>query len=194
MRFEFGKGLFNGIEVRTVRWQETKANPARRKQLAGGLNFVRGEIVQDERVAFAQLGAKHLLKIGGKDFGIYGSFHEKGRGEAFVTQSGDEGGTLPVPMRDGAQATLTRRATAIQAGQFGVQTRFINKHQPTDIPARLLLAPKLPRRFHIRPILLGGAIRFFYSSGPVAPADATRRSCQWSHLIDPSTVFAVRPR
>jgi hypothetical protein len=63
----------------------------------------------------------------------------------------------------------------MKTGQFGVQTRFIDKHQPANIPIGLLLAPTLPGGFNIRPILLGGARRFFYSSGPVAPAGATKR-------------------
>jgi hypothetical protein len=61
------------------------------------------------------------------------------------------------------------------AGHLGVQAGFINKHQLADIPVRLLSAPKPPGGFNIRPILLGGARRFFYSSGRVVPAGATKR-------------------
>jgi hypothetical protein len=61
------------------------------------------------------------------------------------------------------------------AGHLGVQTGFINKHQPADIPAGLLPAPKPPGGFNVRPILLGGARRFFYSSNRVVPAGATKR-------------------
>jgi hypothetical protein len=61
------------------------------------------------------------------------------------------------------------------AGHLGVQTGFINEHQPAYIPAGLLPAPKPPGGFNIRPILLGGARRFFYSSNRVVPAGATKR-------------------
>jgi hypothetical protein len=61
------------------------------------------------------------------------------------------------------------------AGHLGVQTGFINKHQPADIPAGLLSAPQSPSGFSVRPILLGGARRFFYSSNRVVPAGATKR-------------------
>jgi hypothetical protein len=61
------------------------------------------------------------------------------------------------------------------AGHLGVQTGFINKHQPADIPTGLLPAPKSPGSFNVRPILLGGARRFFYSSNRVVPAGATMR-------------------
>jgi hypothetical protein len=63
----------------------------------------------------------------------------------------------------------------VVAGHLGVQTGFINKHQSADIPAGLLPAPKSPGGFNVRPILLGGARRFFYSSNRVVPAGATKR-------------------
>ena len=78
-------------------------------------------------------------------------------------------------VRDGAGATLAHAAAPIAAGHFGVQARFINKHQLADIPLRLVLAPEPAGGFNVRPILLGGARRFFYSADPVAPADATKR-------------------
>ena len=78
-------------------------------------------------------------------------------------------------VRDGADTTLAHRTATMVAGHLGVQAGFINKHQLTDIPARLLPAPKPPCSFNIRPILLGGARRFFYSSDPVVPDGATKR-------------------
>src|SRR5258708_39637688 len=100
---------------------------------------------------------------------------EKRGDEGIMAQSGNTGGALPVTVRDGTDAALARRATPIMAGQLGVQARFINKHQLADIPIRLLLAPKPPGGLDLRPILLGGAHRFFYSSGPIAPVGATKR-------------------
>jgi hypothetical protein len=45
----------------------------------------------------------------------------------------------------------------------------------TDIPGWLLSAPKPAGGFNVRPILLGGARRFFYNSGPAAPTGATKQ-------------------
>ena len=64
-------------------------------------------------------------------------------------------------MRDGAETTLAHQAATMVAGHLGVQTGFINKHQPADIPAGLLPAPKPPGGFNVRPILLGGRVVFF---------------------------------
>ena len=92
-----------------------------------------------------------------------------------MAQGRNKGGALPVAVRDGTDTTLAYRATTTVAGHLGVYTGFINKHQSADIPVGLLTAPKPPGGFNIRPILLGGARRFFYSSDRVVPDDATRR-------------------
>jgi len=175
MRFEFGESQFNGIEIRAVRRQVADANPSSRKQPADVMDFVGGEVVEDERVALAQLGTEHLLKISRKNLGINGAFDQKGSFNTVMAQGCNESGTLPVTVRDGAETTLAHRAATMMAGHLGVQTGFINKHQPADIPAGLLPSPKSPGSFNIRPILLGGARRFFYSSDPVVPAGATKR-------------------
>ena len=175
MRFEFGKSHFNGIEIGAVRRQVADANPSSREQPTNILDFMGGEVVEDERVTLAQLWTEHLLKINREHLGIDGAFDQKGSLDAVMAQGRNEGGALPVAMRDGAETTLADRTATMVAGHLGVQTGFINKHQPADIPVRLLPAPKPPGGFNVRPILLGGARRFFYSSNRVVPAGATKR-------------------
>jgi len=175
MRFEFGESQFNGIEIGAVRRQVADSDSASRKQPADIMDFVGGEVVEDERVSLAQLWTEHLLKISGENFGIDGTFDQKGSFNAFMAQGRNKGGALPVAVRDGAQTTPAFQRAAIMAGHPGVQACFINKHQSTDIPFGLLPSPNLPGGFNIRPILLGGARRFFYSSNPVVRAGATKR-------------------
>ena len=175
MRFEFGKSHFNGIEIGTVRRQIADAHPSIRKQPTDVLDFMGGEVVEDERVALAQLWTEYLLQINRENLGIDGAFNQKGSFDAFMAQGRNESGTLPVAMRDGAETTLAQQAATMVAGHLGVQTGFINKHQSADIPAGLLRSPKPPGGFNVRPILLGGARRFFYSSDRVVPDGATKR-------------------
>ena len=78
MRFEFGKCQFNGIEIRAVRRQVANANPASREQPADVLDFMGGEVVEDKRVALAQLWTEHLLKISRENLGIDGAVDQKG--------------------------------------------------------------------------------------------------------------------
>jgi len=175
MRFKFGESQFNGIEIGAVRRQVADANPSSRKQLADVMDFVGGEVVEDERIALAQLRTEHLLKISRENLGIDGTFDQKRSFDAFMAQGRNEGGALPVTVRDGAETTLAHRAATMVAGHFGVQACFIDKYQLADIPAGLLLSPMPPGGFNVRPILLGGARRFFYSSDRVVPNGATKR-------------------
>ena len=174
VRFKFGEGLFNRVEIWTVGWQVADADPVGREQRGNRLDFMGGKVVEDEGVARPQLRTEHLPEIDRKDLGIDGAFDQERGGDAFLAQRGDEGGALPVAVGDGAEATLAQRTAAVVAGQLGVQTRLIDKDQPAEIPVRLLLPPPGPGGLDVRPLLLGGARRFFYSSGPVAPAGATR--------------------
>src|ERR1035441_345508 len=159
------------------------------------MDFVGGEVVEDDRIALAQMWTKHLLKISRENLGIDGAFDQTGSFDAFMAQGRNESGTLPVAVRDGADTTLAHRAATMVAGHLGVQACFINKHQLADmapgpggvqacfinkhqlaaIPVGLLPSPKPPGGFNIRPILLGGARRFFYSSDRVVPDGATKR-------------------
>ena len=78
-------------------------------------------------------------------------------------------------VRDDAKTALAQRTATIVAGQLGVQAGFIDKDQLANIPVGLLPAPQPPGGFNVRPILLGGARRFFYSSDRVVPGGATKR-------------------
>lgn len=81
MGLEFGKGLFDGIEIGTVGRQVVDLRAPTRDQLTHARHFVRGEIVEDNKIARAQLGAEHLLEVSGEDVAIEGSFDEEGRGD-----------------------------------------------------------------------------------------------------------------
>lgn len=134
-----------------------------------------GEVVEDERVTLAQLRTEHLLQTNRENPGIDRAFNQKWRFDAFRAQGRNKRGTLPVAVRDGAETTLAPQAATMVAGHLGVQAGFINKHQLADSPAGRLPAPKLPGGLNVRPILLGGARRFFYGSDRVVPDGATKR-------------------
>src|ERR1035441_4152284 len=121
MRFEFGESLFNGIEIRAVRRQVADANPLSREQPTDVLDFMGGEVVEDERVTLAQLWTEHLLQISRENLGIDRAFDQKGRFDAFMAQGRNKSGTLPVAVRDGAETTLAHQAATMEAGHLGVQ-------------------------------------------------------------------------
>lgn len=120
MRFEFGESLFNGVEVWAVRRQVTDPDSASREQPADVLNFVCGEVVEDDGIPHTQLRAKHPLQINREDLGIHGAFNQKGGFDAFLAQGRNKSGALPVTVRDSAQATLADGTAPVTAGQRGV--------------------------------------------------------------------------
>ena len=136
---------------------------------------MRRQIVQNERIAWLQARAEPLLEINREDCGIDWSVDQKRGCNLFVAQGGNEGRALPMTMGHRAQATLPTGTAAMQSGHLGVQTCYIDKDQPANIPIPLLASPNRPRPFNIGPVLLGGARRFFYSSTPGGGGDATTR-------------------
>ena len=85
MGFEFGKGQFDGIEIRTVRRQITKRHTLVKEQRRNSLNFVCRQIVQNQCVSGLQAGKEHLLEIDQEDLGIHRTFHQKRGGDLFLT-------------------------------------------------------------------------------------------------------------
>ena len=160
-RFDFGKGWFDGIEVGAVRWQIAKLDALGSEQGFNALNFVRGQIVQNERIPGLQAGNEYLLKIDQEDLGIHRPIHQKWGGDLLLTQRRQKGGTLPMAVRYCAQAAFAAGTATVQAGKLGVEAGFINKHQTRRVPSRLLAPPKSACPLNVGPVLLGGARRFF---------------------------------
>jgi len=120
MGFEFGESQFNGIEIGAVGRQVTNAHSVSREPSANILAFVRGEVVQNQRIAFTQLRTKPLLQIHRENLGIDGTFNPKWGFEAFLAQGGNQSGSLPVTVWNGPRATLTYRTAPVTASHRGV--------------------------------------------------------------------------
>ena len=162
--FEFGESQFDRVEIGAVSRQVTDTGALGRDELGDAAGLVGGEIVEDDDVPLPQLRTEHLPEVNGKDLGVDRSFDQKRCADALGPQGGDERRSLPVAVRNGPNTTLTARTTPVESGQFGVQARFVDKDQPLAVPAGLRPAPTDPGGLDVRPILLGGARRFFYSS------------------------------
>src|SRR5271154_6601478 len=80
--FEFGKRQFDWIEVGAVGRQVAHAHSTSREQTVDLGDFMGGEVVQDQRVALAQLWTEHVLKISCEDIRIDGPVDQKGSFDA----------------------------------------------------------------------------------------------------------------
>ena len=161
MALELAECLLDGIEIGAVRRQETHAGAAAEDQAFDGWGFVDAQIVEDDDVARTELGTKHLLHIGFEDLDVGWAFDQERCVEAVDSQGRDEGGGLPMPMRDLSQATLAPRTPARESGHFCVQGRLVDEDQSAHIPLGLIATPLRTGLGNIRPVLLGGVRRFF---------------------------------
>jgi len=158
---KFGEGHFNGVEIGAVGRKVKQGGPGGLDGELDAFDLVGGEVVADDQVAREQFRAQHFVQVSQEGRAIHGAIEQPRGGEAIVAQRGDEGGTLPVPMRHGGQAALAALASPVKAGHLGIKPGLVQEDQPANIPGRLLLAPNLAGRLKLRPILLGGAQGFF---------------------------------
>ena len=138
-------------------------------------DLVAGEIVADDDVSRPQFRCQELLDISEESRPVHRAIKEARSTETIMTQRHHQGGRMPVAMRHRALAALAANRAPILTRHFGVEACFIKEDQMTAFPARLLLAPELAGDLQIRPVLFGGAQRFFYSSAPTAPSGARGR-------------------
>ena len=98
-RLQFGKRLFDRIEVRAI--GRKKAQQSARLLDRGahlGL-FVGSEIVKHDDIAWPQRGHQHLLNVGTKRGVINRPIEHGGRGQGGGAERSDDGVRLPVAAR-----------------------------------------------------------------------------------------------
>ena len=173
--FEFGEGLFDGVEVRAIGGEIKQAGSARCHGLAHAANLVRGEIVANDEVAGTQFWREDFPHVRQEHVAIHRSIKQQWSGEAVVAQGGDEGGRAPVTVRHRAQAALGAPGAPVEARHLGVEPRFIKEDEAGDGPAWLLALPLLAGQCDVGPALFRGAQRFFYSSSQGARVGARGR-------------------
>lgn len=158
---EFGKGHFDGIEIRTIGWEVEQGGSGRSDRLGDPFDLMSGEVIADDQITRNEFRSEDFAQVSQEGRSVHRAIQEPGGGETVVAQRGDEGGALPVAMRHGSPAALPAFAAPIKAAHLGVESRLIQKDQPPIIPGAALFPPALPGGFKLRPILLGGAQRFF---------------------------------
>jgi len=82
--FEFGEGLFDGIEVGAVGRQEPEICANRFNRITSFQAFVAAEVIENANVTLLEYGSELLLDIRDKDIAVDGTIdnkrsHESGR-------------------------------------------------------------------------------------------------------------------
>src|SRR5690242_16730802 len=99
--------------------------------------------------AFAGAGA------GAKTLAVEGALEHTGHADAGRSQSGDQRGQLPVPMREGGPQPQAARASAIASRHVGGSPSFVEEDQAMGIERRLAANEHAPGLGDIRAVLLG---------------------------------------
>ena len=92
---------------------------------------------------------------------MHGTVEYHRRGHALESERADEGGGLPVPVRDRGAAAGAARRTAIAPGHFGRGAGLVDEDQLLGVEIGLGLEPGPAAARHVRPLLLAGVCRFF---------------------------------
>ncbi len=161
MGLEFGEGHLDRIEVRAVSWQVTYGGSSGFNQVPDGGDFVGGEVIKDDDVSGVKLRTQDMLKVSREHLGIDRPLDKERGGHAIMAQSRQKSGALPVTVRFSRLTSLAYRRTPVTSGHLGVDASLINEDQPPHVPERLLSPPVAASQDQIRPVLLGGARRFF---------------------------------
>ena len=92
---------------------------------------------------------------------MHGAVEHHGGGHAFQPEGADEGGGLPVSVRNRGAASGPPWRTAIAPGHLGRGAGLIDEDQPLGIEIGLRLEPGLSSTRDVRALLLAGVRGFF---------------------------------
>ena len=153
--------LLDGVQVRRVFWQEQQLGFRLAECLTNGKPLVALQIVRDHDVAGTQGRYQDMFDVGLEPIAIDRAVKQPRRINPIVTQSGDEGHRVPMPVRHlGPQARPARPPTT-QRRHVGLDGGLVDKDQSCRVNPPLVTAPLRPATDNVGAILLAGEHGFF---------------------------------
>jgi hypothetical protein len=160
-RYQFGKGLFDGIEVGAIRRQESEVRAGCFNRGANRGLLVDREVVQHDDIAWAECRQQHLLDVGAEHGRVHRAIEHGGGGESVEAQAHDDGVRLPVAAGRVVLQTCPARAAAIPTQQIRRHATFIEKDVVAHIAQRLPRPPLASGGGDVRPALFVSEYGFF---------------------------------
>lgn len=160
-RLELREGLFDRIEVRTVRGQESETGPDPRNRGLDRRLFVQGEVVEDDHVPGPQRRDEDLLNIGEERGIVERAIEHGGCRETIDAQAGHDRVGLPVAARGRVMQARAAGAASVTAQQVGGHAGLVDEDVGPRIVQGLGVLPVPTGRDDVRPALLVGVYRFF---------------------------------
>ena len=141
--------------------QEEQLGTDAADRVARRFAFVAAEVIGNDDVASVERRHEELFDPGGEGDPIDRPVDDARCDDAVVSQPGEEGERLPVPVRNLGQERLTSWAPAARAGHVGLNSGFVDEDQPSWIKAMLISAPACPQLRQARPFRLAWQKCFF---------------------------------
>lgn len=160
-RFQFRKHLFDRIEVRAVRGQESDRRPGLRDSGLDGGMLVDRQVIEHDHVTRLQRRPQHLLDVREKARVIDWAIEDRRRRETVEAQRREDGVGLPVTAGGPVVEPRPPRAATVAPEQIGRDPTFVQKDVLPDIAERLPADPLSPCSDDVRASLFVGAYRFF---------------------------------
>ena len=160
-RLQFREGLFDRIEIRTVRRQKPEMRAGTLDGRADVGVFVHGEVVEDDDIPGPQRGHEHLLDVGAKARGVDRPIEHGGRRQRLGAQGGDDGLRVPMTARGVVVEAGPTRTPAVAAQQVGGYAALVQKDVATGVVQGQPLPPVATLRRDVRPSLFVGVYGFF---------------------------------
>jgi len=156
VRLELGEGIFDRIEVGTVRRQIAKFGATGLDSLPDADDLVGGQIVHDDDVAWAQGRRQHLLDPGEEALSVHRTVQKHRCNKARELEAADKSDGFPMTVRNRCTAALALWRPATKACHLRRKSALIDKDQVFGVKIVLALCPILARCLYISTFLLAG--------------------------------------
>lgn len=159
--FEFGKDLFDGVEVWTVGRQEQQPGSSAADSLSHSGPFVAAQIVHDDDISGGERRYQALLDIIGEDLAVDWLVEHARCIDPVASQGCEERHRAPMPVRHLGMEPLSARRPSAQRGHVRFCPGFIDEDETRRIKSTLILLPLLASARDFWPQLFGGKNAFF---------------------------------
>ena len=175
--FEFGKRVFDRVQVRRVGWQVAELGAGFLENVTNAGDFVGGQIVHDHDVAVLERRRQAMTEIGEERDTIHGTIDYPGHVDAIDPKGGNESQRFPVAVGNRADQTFADRTATIEPRHLRGEASFIEEHQPIRVDPRLNAPPGLTPSPDVRTILFRGVRGLFLNGCGFAKEKYAGSSC-----------------
>jgi hypothetical protein len=160
-RLEFGKRLFDRIEVGTIGREKPDVRADGFDRSTDLELFVDDEVIEDDDIAGAERRHEDLFDVGKKAHIIDRAIEDRRGADPIGGQGGDHGRRLPMTAaRVLVQPGATRTAT-VAAQEIGGDAALVEKYVLAGVVHRQRVTPRAALRRDISPSLFVGVYGFF---------------------------------